>query len=115
MIKVLHHHSCSKSRAVLEYLDENGVAFEVISYMDEPLSVNELKTLLKKLNCSAETIIRKEETLYTTQLANQDFSEEEWIAILAENPELMQRPILIKGAVAMIGRPLENVKYFIGS
>ncbi len=113
MIKVLHHPSCSKSRGVLEYLDENGVAFEVIDYIEEPLSVNELKALLKKLNRSVHAIIRKEEMLYTTKYADRDFSEEEWMAILAENPELIQRPILIKGPVAMVGRPLENVKYFI--
>ena len=69
--------------------------------------------MLKKLNRSVHAIIRKEEMLYTTKYADRDFSEEEWMAILAENPELIQRPILIKGPVAMIGRPLDNVKYFI--
>lgn len=113
MIKVLHNGSCSKSNAVLEYLDENGVQFEIINIVEEPLSVLELKTVLKKLNQSVFHIIRKEEKLYLENYAGKDYSEEEWLRILSENPSLIQRPIIIKGSVAMLGRPLENVKFFI--
>ncbi|UOE40076.1 arsenate reductase family protein [Chryseobacterium suipulveris] len=113
MIKVLHNNSCSKSRGILEYLDENGVPFEVIDFVNDPLSVNELNAVLKKLNMGVHEIIRKNETLYKEKFADQNFSDEEWVKILTENPELIQRPILIKSSVAMIGRPLENVKYFI--
>ena len=113
MIKVLHNGSCSKSNAVLEYLDENGVQFEIINIVDDSLSVLELKTVLKKLNQSVFHIIRKEEKLYLENYAGKDYSEEEWLQILSENPSLIQRPIIIKGSVAMLGRPLENVKFFI--
>lgn len=113
LVKVLHNGNCSKSNAVLEYLDENGVPFEIINIVDEPLTVLEIKTVLKKLNQSVFDIIRKNEKLYIEKFADKDFSEEEWIQILAENPSLIQRPILIKGSVAMLGRPIENVKYFI--
>jgi len=100
MIKVLHNGSCSKSNAILEYLDENGVQFE-------------LKTVLKKLNQPISHIIRKEEKLYLEKFAGKNISEEEWLKILCENPSLIQRPIIIKGSVAMLGRPIENVKFFI--
>ncbi|MCU7614009.1 arsenate reductase (glutaredoxin) [Chryseobacterium sp. GMJ5] len=113
LVKVLHHGSCSKSNAVLEYLDENGVPFEIINIIEDPLSELEIKTILKKLNQEVSHIIRKSEKLYLEKYAGKDFSEEEWIKILAENPSLIQRPILIKGSVAMIGRPVENVKFFI--
>jgi arsenate reductase len=113
LVKVLHNGNCSKSKAVLEYLDENGVPFEIINIIEEPLSPLEIKTVLKKLNQSVFDIIIKNEKLYIEKFANQDLSEEEWIQILAENPSLIQRPILIKGSVAMLGRPIENVKYFI--
>ncbi len=113
MIKVLHNNSCSKSRGILEYLDENGVAFEMIDFVTNPLTEIEMKTLLKKLNLNVQGIIRKNETLYKEQYADKDLSDDEWIKILIQNPELMQRPILIKNSVAMIGRPIENVKYFI--
>jgi len=113
LVKVLHNGNCSKSNAVLEYLDENGIQFEIINIVEDPLSVLELKTVLKKLNQSVFHIIRKEEKLYLEKFASQNYSEEEWLQILSENPLLIQRPILIKGSVAMLGRPLENVKFFI--
>ena len=113
LVKVLHNGNCSKSNAVLEYLDENGVPFEIINIVEEPLSVQEIKTVRKKLNQNVFHIIRKYEKLYLEKYAGKDLSEEEWIKVLSENPSLIQRPILIKGSVAMLGRPVENVKYFI--
>ena len=113
IVKVLHNGNCSKSNAVLEYLDENGVPFQIINIVEEPLSVQEIKAVLKKLNQNVFHIIRKNEKLYLEKYAGKNISEEEWIKILSENPSLIQRPILIKGSVAMLGRPVENVKYFI--
>lgn len=113
IVKVLHNGNCSKSNAVLEYLDENGVPFEIINIVEEPLSVQEIKAVLKKLNQNVFHIIRKNEKLYLEKYTGKNLSEEEWIKILSENPSLIQRPILIKGSVAMLGRPVENVKYFI--
>ncbi|MCS3531097.1 ArsC/Spx/MgsR family protein [Chryseobacterium sp. JUb7] len=113
VVKVLHNGNCSKSNAVLEYLDENGVAFEIINIVEDPLSILELKTVLKKLNQSVFHIIRKTEKLYQEKFTDKNYSEDEWLKILSENPSLIQRPILIKGSVAMLGRPIENVKYFI--
>ncbi|MEC5174098.1 ArsC/Spx/MgsR family protein [Chryseobacterium nepalense] len=113
LVKVLHNGNCSKSNAVLEYLDENGVPFEIINIVEEPLTVEEIKTVLKKLNQNVFHIIRKNEKLYLEKYAGKNLSEEEWIKVLSENPSLIQRPILIKGSVAMLGRPVENVKYFI--
>lgn len=113
MIKVLHNNVCSKSRAILEHLDENNVAFEIIDFIENPLTILEMKTVLKKLHMSAPEIIRRNEPLFKEKFAHQNLTEEEWITVLVENPSLIQRPILIKGEVAMIGRPIENVKYFI--
>lgn len=113
LVKVLHNGNCSKSNAVLEYLDENGVPFEIINIVEDPLSELEIKTVLKKLNQSVFHIIRKTDKLYLENYAGKNLSEDEWIKILAENPSLIQRPIIIKGSVAMLGRPIENVKYFI--
>jgi len=112
-VKVLHNENCSKSNAVLEYLDENGVSFEIINMIEEPLSVTELKTVLKKMNQNVFHIIRKNEKLYIDKFAGKDYSEDQWLTILSENPSLIQRPIIIKGSVAMLGRPIENVKFFI--
>lgn len=112
ILKVLHNENCSKSNAVLEYLDENGVAFEIINMIQDPLSVLELKTVLKKLNLDVSYLIRKTDKLYVNY-ADKNLSEEDWLEVLSQNPSLIQRPILIKGSVAMLGRPIENVKFFI--
>ena len=113
MIKVLHNNTCSKSRAILEHLDENNVPFEIIDFMETPLTELELKTLLKKLNTDIQGLIRKNDRIYQERFMGKNFSEDEWIKILVENPALIQRPILIKGSVAMVGRPIENVRFFI--
>lgn len=112
MIKVLHNNTCSKSRAILEYLDENNVSFEIIDILDDPLSENEIRTLVKKLGTDVTDIVRKTDPLYQ-ELNSKNLSDDGWIHELSQNPSLIQRPILIKGAVAMMGRPVENVKFFL--
>jgi len=97
----------------LEFLDENNADFEIIDIVNDPLSELEIKTLLKKMGKTARSIIRTNETLYKNQFEGKEFSDEEWIRILAENPSLIQRPILIKGKIAMIARPVEKAKFFI--
>ena len=113
MIKVLHNNNCSKSRAILEHLDENNVPFEIIDFIENPLSEIELKTVLKKLNTDVHGLIRKNEALFKEKFAGQELSDDECIKVLAENPSLIQRPILIKGNIAMVARPIENVNFFI--
>lgn len=112
-LKVLHNNSCSKSNAILEYLDENDIHFEIIDIVNEPLSVSEIKTVLKKLGLPADEIVRKNEKLYQENYSEKQMNEDEIIEMLHQNPSLIQRPIIIKGSVAMIGRPLENVKLFL--
>lgn len=115
MIKILHNNSCSKSRTALEYLDENDVKFEIIDFIENPLSKMEIQTVLKKLNCNPIKIIRFHDTEFQELNLNIDaLSDEQIIDLLCEHPQLLQRPILIKGKIAMVGRPIENVKYFIG-
>ena len=113
MLKIIHNNSCSKSRAILEFLDENNIQFEIIDIVQNPLSVLEIKTLLKKLGIDAIDLVRKNEPIYKENYEGKDFTEDELIQILAENPPLIQRPILIKERVAMIGRPIENVRFFL--
>ena len=113
MIKVFHNNSCSTSRAVLEFLDEYDVKFELIDMIEDPLSENEIRTLLKKLGLPAEALVRTKDRLFLENFAGKNLTEEQLITILAENPSLIQRPVLVKPGIAVIGRPLENVKNFI--
>lgn len=113
MLKVLHNNTCSKSRAILEHLDENNVPFEIIDIVQNPLTEAELRTVLKKLNKTASEICRQRDPIFKEKCGDRQLSEEEFFTLLLDNPMLIERPILIKGEVAMIGRPLENVRYFI--
>lgn len=115
MIKILHNNQCSKSKAILEYLDENNVKFEIIDFIKDPLSKIEIRTVLKKLNCSPAEVIRIEKPDFKKlNLDVQTISNEDLVDLFFQYPNIIQRPILIKNKIAMIGRPLENVKFFIG-
>ena len=113
MIKVLHNNTCSKSNAILEYLDENGVQFEILDIITNPLSEIELKTILKKLGKSAKEIVRFFDPKYKEKYKFSEQTEEEVFDILIENPQFLQRPILVKGPLAMVCRPIENVRFFL--
>lgn len=113
MVKILYNNACSKSRSVLEYLDENGVPFEIIDFIQNPLTEEELRTLVKKLQLPAKDLIRTEEPLYKEHFAGKELNDDDAIQLLLQHPSLMQRPILIKGPVAMIARPIEVARLFI--
>lgn len=113
IVKVLHNENCSKSNAVLAFLEQSKVPFEVINMIEDPLSPLEIKTVLKKLNQRVFHLIRTTDKLYLEKFAGKNYSEEEWVSILSQNPSLIQRPVLIKGPIAILGRPMENVKLFI--
>ena len=109
MIKVYHNTRCSKSREACSILQEKKISFETIEYLKTPPTTSEIKKLLKMLGMKAEDIVRKGEPLYKEKFDNKKFSETEWINILSKNPVLIERPIIVKGNKAVIGRPPEKV------
>ncbi len=114
MIKVIHNNKCPKSKAILEYLDENDIKFQIIDINRDPLSMFELRTLFKKLNKNPSRILRKSAEIYQKYFSKTEtVNDEQALEVIAQNPELIQCPILIKGKIAMPGNPLENVKFFI--
>ncbi|WP_374443790.1 arsenate reductase family protein [Epilithonimonas sp.] len=114
MLKVIHNNKCPKSKAILEYLDENDIKFQIIDISREPLSLFELRTLFKKLNKRPSKILRKSAELFKEHFSQAEtVNEEKALEVIAEHPEVIQCPILIKGKIAMPGNPLENVKFFI--
>lgn len=114
-VTIYHNNRCSTSRHVLQILKDRGFEPEVRLYLKDIPTTTELKSLLKKLNIKAEELVRKKEKLYKEQYSGKAFSEDEWIRILSENPVLIQRPIVIRGNQAVIGRPAEKVLDFIQS
>lgn len=109
MIKIYHNPRCKKSRAGLSYLEGKGVEFEVVEYLKYPLTEEELKDILMKMNVTPTEIIREQEEIYKKQFKNMQFTDEEWIKILVENPKLIKRPIVLKGYKAIWADPPEKM------
>lgn len=108
-MKILHNNRCSKSRTGLKILEESGLDYEVVHYLETPLNADEIRDLLIKLDVSAESIIRKGEKDFKENFKGKTMSEEDWINAMAEFPKLIERPIVVKGDKAVIGRPPENI------
>ena len=109
-MKIYHNPRCGKSRKTLELIRNAGKEPEIIAYLKTPPSADQLKTILRQLKFSVHDIIRKNETLYKEQFRGKNFSDDEWINILASNPILIERPIVVEGEKAILGRPPENVQ-----
>ncbi|AWV98167.1 arsenate reductase (glutaredoxin) [Arcticibacterium luteifluviistationis] len=113
-MKIYHNSRCSKSRDSYNLLKEKGVDFETIEYLKNPLTETELTKLLAKLNIPAEDLIRKGEPTYKENFKGKKLSETEWIAAMVKFPKLIERPIIVKGNKAVIGRPIEKVIELLG-
>lgn len=108
-MKIYHNPRCKKSRETLSLLQEKNLDPEIVKYLDTPPSEKELKDVLDKLDIPAEKLIRKTEKIYKENYKGKKLSESEWIKAMVKHPKLIQRPIVIKGEKAVIGRPPENV------
>lgn len=108
-IIIYHNGRCSKSRGALEILQERSLPHTVRWYLKEPLSRSELVELLRKLRLSPLELIRKNDPLFKENFKNQEFSDEQWIDVLIQHPELMERPVVEKGNRAIIARPPEKL------
>jgi len=114
-IKIYHNPRCSKSRAALALLEENDVTPEIIYYLDNPPSTSELKSLLQKLHMGIRDILRKSEAEYEALgLGDDTLSEEIIYDLVAQHPILIERPIVVRGNKAVLGRPPENVLQLLG-
>ena len=108
-ITIFHNPRCVKSRETLALLESKGVKAEIVEYLKTPPTAEELKEILQKLGLKAEDIVRKSETLYKEKFADKKHTEVQWIKILVNNPVLIERPIVVNGKKASLGRPPEKV------
>lgn len=106
---IYHNPRCMKSRQTLQLMRDNNVEPKIVEYLKEMPSAEELKYILAKLDLNVTDIIRKEEAVYKEKFKGKTFNDDEWLTIIDENPKLLQRPIVVKGRKAIIGRPPENV------
>lgn len=109
-VTIYHNPRCSKSRETLQLLQEHGVQPRIILYLETPPSAAELKRLLKKLGMKARDLLRRKEKPYQELgLDDESLTEERIIRAMVEHPVLIERPIVIKGDRAALGRPPERV------
>jgi arsenate reductase len=108
-ITIWHNPRCSKSRAVATLLQENGVEAEVVKYLDEDLTVDQLRELLSKLGIEPRELMRTKEAIYRELKLKEESDPDKLIEAMVAHPRLIERPIVIKEGKAVIGRPIEKV------
>lgn len=108
-MKVYHNSRCSKSRCALDLLNEKGVQYDVVEYLKEIPTKTELKDIIKKLGIKPEELIRKGEDDFKEHYKGKTLSDSEWIDAMIKYPKLIERPIVINGNRAVIGRPTERI------
>ena len=107
---IYHNPRCSKSRQTLALLEERGISPRIVDYLKTPPSSAELKAILKKLGLRPRDLMRKGEPLYAELgLKDRDLDDDALIALMVANPILIERPIVVSGGKAAIGRPPESV------
>ncbi|MCA6074852.1 arsenate reductase (glutaredoxin) [Fulvivirga sedimenti] len=110
MLTIYHNPRCRKSRETLKIIEDAGQMVQVVDYLKMPPSRGELEHIVEKLGIKPAELIRKGEAIYKEKYKNQSLTDAEWLDVLAENPILMERPVVVAGNKAVIGRPPENVK-----
>lgn len=109
MIKIYHNPRCSKSRFGVQFLEASGKEFEIIKYLDAIPSEEELSEIVNLLAISPIDLIRKNEKIWKENYKGKDLSDKAIIKAMVENPKLIERPIIVNGKKAVIGRPTEKI------
>ncbi len=112
-ITIWHNPRCSKSREALQILQENNSKIEVVKYLQSNPSKKEIQEILSKLDLSARELMRKKEDIYKELNLKDELDEEKLIEAMVEYPKLIERPVLIKGDKAIIGRPTSKIAEFL--
>lgn len=109
VVRVYHNPRCGKSRSACKLLEEKGLSPEIVEYLKNPPSRAELADLLLKLGMPAEALVRKGEEVFKSTYKGRSLSADEWLDALAAHPILIERPIVVRGSRAVVGRPPEKV------
>ncbi|MBT8317760.1 MAG: arsenate reductase (glutaredoxin) [Lutibacter sp.] len=111
-MKIYHNPRCSKSRQGLAILEASNQPFQVIKYLETPISENELSEIVKLLRIKPIDLVRKNESVWKENYKNKSLSDSQLIKVMVANPKLIERPIVINNGKAIIGRPpqlIENI------
>ncbi len=108
-VVIYHNARCSKSRSACELVAGRGIEARIVEYLKTPPGKEELRTLLQKLGMKSHEIVRHGEETFKENFAGKSLTEEQWLDALIEHPILIERPIVVRGDRAVIGRPPERV------
>ncbi|MPM85996.1 putative protein YfgD [bioreactor metagenome] len=109
-ISVYHNPRCRKSRAGLDLVKTKTNEIEIIDYLNTGITPAALKKLTQQLNMNVTDLIRTQEDYYKKELKGKNFSDEEWLQIIAENPKLLRRPVVVKGNKAAIVESVDDLE-----
>ncbi|AJA67491.1 arsenate reductase (glutaredoxin) [Myroides odoratimimus] len=109
MITIYHNPRCSKSRESIAFMEEQGVAYKIIKYLDADLTENDVKTILTKLNYNPIDLVRTKDAFWKDTFGSNTLSDDEIIEAMVLNPKLIERPIVVNGPKAVIARPTEKI------
>ena len=112
-MKIYHNPRCSKSRQTLQLIKDAGVEPEVIEYLTDVQTEDELKEIVEMLGIKPYDLLRRGEADFKENFKGKELSDDEWIAAMVKYPKLIERPIVVKQKKAVLGRPPENVKTFL--
>ncbi|EJL61930.1 arsenate reductase (glutaredoxin) [Flavobacterium sp. CF136] len=115
MIQIYHNPRCGKSRNCLAFLNESDQEYEIIPYLTETPTFDELKELLEKLNLQPIELVRVKEKIWIENYKEKNMSDSQIIQAMVDNPILIERPIVIKDGKAIIGRDVDKVASFLES
>ncbi|UTN03947.1 arsenate reductase (glutaredoxin) [Flavobacterium bizetiae] len=113
MIQIYHNPRCGKSRNCLAFIEQINQEYEIIPYLTETPSFDELKALLKKLNLQPIELVRIKEKIWIENYKGKELTNDQIIQAMTDNPILIERPIVIKDGKAIIGRDLDKVASFL--
>lgn len=113
MLQILHNPRCGKSRTCLAFATDLKIPFEIINYLETPLSENDLKALIKKLAVKPIELVRQKEAIWIEKYKDKKLTDASIIKALAKYPILIERPIVIAGNKAIIGRDTEKLAIFL--
>ena len=108
-MKIYHNPRCRKSREGIKYLESKKINFEVIDYIKNNLSSEQIRNILKKLQLKPIELVRKNEAIWKKKYKAKDFTDDQLIKILSNEPKLIERPIIVSEKLGVIGRPAENI------
>ncbi len=109
MIKIYHNPRCSKSRQGVKYLEDKDLDFEVIQYLKDEFTADELKEVIQKLNIKPIELVRTKEAIWKEHYKDLELSEDQIIQAMVENPRLIERPIVVNKDKAVVARPTEDI------